>query len=131
MDDSKERKYDLEDRLVDFSILIIDVVEIIPNTKASNHLANQLIRSGTSPALNYGEAQSAESKSDFIHKLKIILKELRETRICLRIIKRLKLKKPIENIDFVYDECNQLISIFVKSIKTVQSRNGKQNIQKK
>ncbi|MDP2208495.1 MAG: four helix bundle protein [Bacteroidota bacterium] len=131
MDDSKERKYDLEDRLVDFSILIIDVVEILPNTKASNHLANQLIRSGTSPALNYGEAQSAESKSDFIHKLKIILKELRETRICLRIIKRLKLKKPIGNIDFVYDECNQLISIFVKSIKTVQSRNGKQNIQKK
>lgn len=125
MEDPTERKYDLEDRLVEFSILIIDVVEILPNTKASNHLANQLIRSGTSPALNYGEAQSAESKSDFVHKLKIILKELRETRICLRIIKRLKNKNPIENIDFVYDECNQLISIFVKSIKTAQSRKSK------
>jgi four helix bundle protein len=125
LEDPTERKYDLEDRLVEFSILIIDVVEILPNTKASNHLANQLIRSGTSPALNYGEAQSAESKSDFVHKLKIILKELRETRICLRIIKRLKNKNPIENIDFVYDECNQLISIFVKSIKTAQSRKSK------
>ncbi len=125
LEDPTERKYDLEDRLVEFSILIIDVVEILPNTKASNHLANQLIRSGTSPALNYGEAQSAESKSDFVHKLKIILKELRETRICLRIIKRLKNKNPIENIDFVYDECNQLISIFVKSIKTAQNRKSK------
>jgi hypothetical protein len=75
--ENKIRKFDLEDRLVNYSILIIEVVEMLPNTRAGNHLAGQLIRSGTSPALNYGEAQGAESRSDFIHKMKISLKELR------------------------------------------------------
>jgi four helix bundle protein len=71
-------KFELEDRLVDFAVLIIDIVDNLPNTKAGNHLAGQLVRSGTSPALNYGEAQSGESRKDFIHKIKIVLKELRE-----------------------------------------------------
>ena len=61
-------KYDLEERLIEFSVLIIEIVNEMPNTKAGNHLSGQLVRSGTSPALNYGEAQSAESKKDFIHK---------------------------------------------------------------
>ena len=74
------RKYDLEDRLIDFAIRIIRVAESLPKTKVGNHIAGQLIRSGRSPAPNYGEAQSAESRLDFIHKMKISLKELREPR---------------------------------------------------
>ena len=69
----------LEDRLIDFAVIIVGVVEALPNSMGGNHIANQLIRSGTSPAPNYGEAQSAESRKDFIHKMKISLKELRET----------------------------------------------------
>ena len=76
-------KFDLEDRLVEFSVLIIDIVNEIPRSKAGNHLSGQLVRSGTSVSLNYGEAQSGESRKDFIHKIKIILKELRETFVCL------------------------------------------------
>ena len=71
------KKFDLEERLIKFSIDIIEVVELLPPTKAGNHLAAQLVRSGTAPALNYGEAQRAESRNDFIHKMKISLKELR------------------------------------------------------
>jgi four helix bundle protein len=67
-------KYDLEERFIDFSVLIIEIVNEIPNSKAGNHLSGQLVRSGTSVSLNYGEAQSAESKKDFIHKMKVILK---------------------------------------------------------
>ena len=80
------RKYDLEDRLIDFAIRIIRVAESLPKTKVGNHIAGQLIRSGTSPAPNYGEAQSTESRLDFIHKMKRSLKELRETRIWLLMI---------------------------------------------
>jgi four helix bundle protein len=69
----------LEERLIDFAVIIIGIIEVLPNSKAGNHIANQLVRSGTSPAPNYGEAQSAESRKDFIHKMKISLKELRET----------------------------------------------------
>ena len=79
-------KFDLEERLVEFSVLIIEIVNEMPNSKASNHLSGQLLRSGTSAALNYGEAQSGESRKDFIHKIKIVLKELRETYVCLKII---------------------------------------------
>ncbi len=79
-------KYDLEERRINFSVLIIDIVNEMPNTKAANHLSGQFVRSGTSPALDYGEAQSAESRKDFIHKMKVILKELRETFVCLKII---------------------------------------------
>jgi four helix bundle protein len=84
----EKRKYDLEERLIDFAILIIQITESLFNTRAGNHIAGQLVRSGTSPALHYGEAQSAESRTDFIHKLKILLKELRETKTALRIIKK-------------------------------------------
>jgi four helix bundle protein len=81
-----KRVFDLEDRLIDFVLLIDKIIESLPNTRLANHLANQMVRSSTSPALNYGEAQSAESTKDFVHKLKVILKELRETRVCLKII---------------------------------------------
>jgi four helix bundle protein len=84
-------KYDLEERLIDFAIVVSDVVEGLPATRIGNYIAGQLIRSGCSPALNYGEAQSADSRNDFIHKMKIILKELRESLVSLKIIERKKL----------------------------------------
>ena len=105
--------------------MIIEIVNEMPNSKAGNHLSGQLVRSGTSVSLNYGEAQSAESKKDFIHKMKIILKELRETFICLKIIHRSKLYKIEEKIIKAKKECNELISIFVKSIET--ARNNQQS----
>ncbi len=116
-----ERKFDLEDRLIDFAIAISEIVEILPNTKFGNQIAGQLIRSGSSPALNYGEAMSAESTNDFIHKLKIILKELRESFVCLKIIKRKPLIQTSENLELVYKENNELIAIFVKSIQTAKT----------
>jgi four helix bundle protein len=115
------KKFDLEERLIKFSIDIIEVVELLPNTKSGNHLAGQLVRSGTAPALNYAEAQSAESRNDFIHKMKISLKELRETHVCLKIIHRKPLITPAERLDALLKENNELISIFVKSITTAQS----------
>jgi four helix bundle protein len=118
-----DKKYDLEDRLIDFAIRISDVVEALPNTKLGNHIGNQLIRCGTSPALNNGEAQSAESTNDFIHKLKVILKELRETRICLKIIIRKPLLEP-EVVNDVLKENNELLAIFIKSVETAQKRNS-------
>ena len=80
-EEDKNKKYNLEKRLIDFAVRIINVVEALPNTRAGNHIAGQLVRCGTSPAPNYGEAQSAESRNDFIHKIKIVLKELRETKV--------------------------------------------------
>ena len=115
-------KYDLEERLIDFAVIITDIVEALPNTRLGNYIAGQLVRSGLSPALNYGEAQSAESRNDFIHKMKVILKVLRESMISLKIIER----KAIHNVDKTVaakSECNQLISIFVKSIETAKKNN--------
>ena len=76
---------ELEERLIDFAVSIIQIADTVPKTHAGKHLAGQIVRSGTSPALNYGEAQAGESKKDFIHKMKICLKELRETIINLKI----------------------------------------------
>ncbi len=119
-DEVKMKKYDLEDRLINFSVLLIEIVNEMPGSKAGNHLSGQLIRSGSSVSLNYGEAQSAESKKDFIHKMKIILKELRETFVCLRIIHQGKLYDNVQKLMATKNENNELISIFVKSIETAQ-----------
>jgi len=115
-------KFDLEERLIEFSVLIIEISTEILKTKAGNHLSGQLVRSGTSPALNYGEAQSAESRKDFIHKMKVILKELRETFVCLKIIDKAKLYKNMGKMQKTLKECNELISIFVKSVETAQKK---------
>ena len=123
--ENKNRKYDLEERLLVFSVRIINIVEALPNTRAGNHIAGQLIRCGTSPAPNYGEAQSAESRNDFIHKIKIVLKELRETNVWLNIIERKKLiKDNTNNLHALIVECNELISIFVTSVKTARKSKG-------
>jgi len=123
MTEDKIKKFDLEERLVRFSVLIIEITENLYTTRAGNHIAGQLVRSGTSPALLYGEAQSAESRNDFIHKLKILLKELRETVIALKIIKNVPLIKNFDLIDHGMIEYNELISIFVKSIDTARKNN--------
>ena len=112
--------YDLEEHLINFSTRIIDVVNALPNNRIGNHIAGQLIRSGTSPASNYAEAESAESRKDFIHKMKIALKELRESYIWLRIINKKGLIKPESRLNPILNECNELISIFVTSINTAQ-----------
>ena len=114
------KHFDLEDRLIDYAVSIIELVDLLPNTKAANHLGGQLLRSGTSPALNYGEAQSSESRRDFIHKFKIILKELRESFICIKVLMKSSIKEDIELANNLSKETNELISIFVKSIETAQ-----------
>ena len=118
--ETKMNKYDLEERLIEFSVLIIEIVNETPNSKSGNHLSGQLVRSGTSVSLNYGEAQSGESRKDFIHRMKIVLKELRETDICLKIIHKTKLYKTETKIAKAKKENDELISIFVKSIETAQ-----------
>ena len=119
---NRPQEYDLEDRLIDFAIAIINIVEALPNTRAVNHIAGQLVRSGTSPAPNYGEAQSAESRKDFIHKMKIALKELRETWVWLRIVHRKSLVNPVAEVESGLSECQELIRIFAKSIVTAESK---------
>ena len=111
---------DLEKRLIDFSVLIIEIASNMPKSRAGNHMAGQIIRSGTSVSLNYGEVQGAESRKDFIHKMKIILKELRETFISLKIIHRSNLYKTEQKILRAKKENDELISIFVKSLKTAK-----------
>ena len=114
-------KFNLEERLIDFAVKIIKFTDDISNSKAGNHLQGQIIRSGTSPALNYGEAMSGESRKDFIHKIKIVLKELRETFIALKIIYRARLFNNEKIISSLMNENNELISIFVKSVETAQN----------
>ena len=100
---SDSRVYDLENRLIDFAVKIIKLAESLPKTRAGNHISGQILRSGTSPAPNYGEAQSAESNQDFIHKMRVCLKELRETRVWLIMISRSMLK-PENDIDLLLKE---------------------------
>ena len=114
-----EKKYDLEERLINFASDCIDVSENLPKTLAGNHIASQLVRSSTSPALHYGEAQGAESRNDFIHKMKVCLKELRETFNCLRLIKKKGWHDAVK-LSVLITENNELISIFVSSLKTAQ-----------
>jgi four helix bundle protein len=119
---NNKKKFDLNGRLINFVLSIINISELLPKSFAAKYIGSQLVRSGTSPALNYGEAQSAESRNDFIHKMKISAKELRETFNCLKIIKK-KNWHPEESLVPVLDENNQLISIFVKSIETPKKNN--------
>ena len=111
---------ELEDRLIAFSVLIIEITESMSQSFAGDHLSKQLLRSGTSVSLNYGEAQDAESRNDFIHKFKVILKELRETMICLKLIRSKHLINRSAIVDKVIKENNELISIFVKSVQTAR-----------
>jgi len=112
----------LEDRLIAFAVSIIQITDSLPNTRAGNTIANQIVRSGTSPALNYGEAQSAESTRDFIHKVQVVLKELRETLIALKIIREAQLLTEPSIVEITIQENNELISIFVATINTMKKK---------
>ena len=117
-----DRKYDLQERLIDFAVLSIDVTEALPSTRAGNHVAGQLLRSATSPAPNYAEARAAESQNDFVHKMKVSLKELRETDVWLEIIRRKGYLSGSQHLTKALDECDQLTAIFVKSIETAKAK---------
>ena len=123
----EERKsmYDLEERLLEFSVRAIRLTRKIESSEAGRHVANQLLRSSTSPLANHGEAQGAESSKDFIHKLKISLKELRETQRWLKLIKRVPLVEKPELLDDLLNETDQLIRIFVASINTAKTKASK------
>lgn len=115
-----EEKYDLEERLLEYSAAIIRLVEQLPDTRAGNHVAGQLLRSGTSALPNHGEAQAAESPADFIHKMKVCLKEFRESYRWLLLIRRVPLVKDKIEIEPLIKETDELIRIFFKSIQTAQ-----------
>jgi four helix bundle protein len=119
----KRAPYDLEDRLLEFAAKIVRLVEILPNTKAGNHFAGQLLRCGTSPLSNHGEVEAAESRKDFLHKLRICLKELRETKRWLRLVGRLNLVD-VSDLGVCLKETEELIRIFVASVRTAE-RNAK------
>ena len=113
------RADELEDRLIDFAVRIIKLSATLPKTPAGKHIAGHILRSGTSPAPNYGEARGAESNADFVHKLRIVLKELNETSIWLRIIERSQLLKK-ELLLEIIGENRELCRIFTASLKTAQ-----------
>jgi four helix bundle protein len=116
----EEQKYNLENRLLEYSLRIIKIVERLPNNRAGNHVAGQLLRSGTSPYANHGEAQAGESSQDFIHKMRICLKELRESKRWLKLIQQVPLVKPPDQVDVFLQETEELIKIFATSIRTAE-----------
>src|SRR6266566_3867986 len=116
-------RYDLEDRLIRFGAEVCRLSERLPSTALGKHVALQIVRSSTSPFANYGEVQGAESRRDFVHKLGICLKELRETRNWLKFVSEMKLASP-ELVDPALHECDELLAILATSIKTAR-RNGR------
>ena len=117
---NKER-YDLEERLLEYAARIVRFAEALPQTDAARHVCCQLLRSGTSPMAQHGEAQAAESRKDFVHKIKIGLKELRETLRWLRLTQRVPLIEKQELLEPLIQETDELIRIFATSIKTAKS----------
>ena len=114
--------FDLEERLLDYATRVIRLAESLPKTRTGNHVAGQLLRSGTSPLSNHAEAQAAESRSDFVHKMRICLKELRESRRWLLLCKRVPLVRHPRNLEPLMGETEELICIFVASIRTATKR---------
>ena len=124
-DDSQLLANQLEQRLIDFAVRIIKLSNRLPKTPAGKHISGQILRCGTSPAPNYGEARGAESRADFVHKIRIVFKELNETSIWLRIIERSELLKTDLLVDII-KENGELCKIFASSLKTARSnQNGK------
>jgi four helix bundle protein len=115
----KTAHFDLEERLLDFSARIIRLVDALPNTRAANHVAGQLLRCGTSPYGNHGEVEAVESRRDFIHKLRICLKELKESRRWLRLLQKAGLV-PERKMMAILGETEELIKIFFASVRTAE-----------
>jgi four helix bundle protein len=112
------RKFDLEARRLEFASAVIDLSESLPSTRAGGHVGGQLLHSGTSPYANHGEAESAETPDDFIHKLKVCLRELRETRRWFRLMQRKEWSQDRKELQWALGEVEELIRIFVASVRT-------------
>jgi four helix bundle protein len=121
----KGRAFDVQDRLIGDSVRMVALSEALPETKAGKHVSSQILRSGTSPAPNYKEAQTAKSKADFVHKLKVAPKELRETEIWLKVIQRAKMIKPDSKLAPLIKETDELIAILSTSFETAKTRKGR------
>jgi four helix bundle protein len=115
------QNYDLEERLLNYSARIIRLVEKLPNRRTGNQVAGQLLRSGTSPLPNHGEAQAAESANDFVNKLRVCLKEFRASHRWLRLVQTVPLL-PQKRVTPLVNETEELIRIFVTSIRTAGRR---------
>jgi len=118
--ESARKGADIEERLLEFAVRVGKAVDALPDTRLSRHIAGQLVRSGTSPAPNYAEACAAESKKDFIHKLAIALKELRESSVWIRMTVKSELI-PEQRLEQLQEECEQLCKIIAKSLVTAKS----------
>ena len=115
-------RYDLEERLLDYAVAIIRFVETMVKSEPGRHVGGQLLRSGTSPMAHHGEAQSAESPKDFVHKMRVALKELRETSRWLKVVHRVPLTKDVEQNQALLTETDELIRIFFASVRTAQAK---------
>ena len=116
-----QRSAELEERLIAFAVRVVKLSNAMPKSFAGAHFGKQILRSGSAPALNYGEARGAESDKDFRHKCSIALKELRETHINLKIINQAEIFPP-DMLAEILDENNQLISIFVRTVRTLDAK---------
>jgi len=123
---STRKGADIEERLLEFAVRVGKAIDAHPDTRLGRHIAGQLVRSGTSPAPNYAEACAAESKKDFIHKLAIVLKELRESSVWIRLIVKSELI-PEQRLELLRDECDQLCKIIAKSLVTAKSSRSRNN----
>jgi four helix bundle protein len=123
---STRKGADIEERLLEFAVRAGKAIDALPDTRLGRHIAGQLVRSGTSPAPNYAEACAAESKKDFIHKLAIVLKELRESSVWIRLIVKSELI-PEQRLELLRDECDQLCKIIAKSLVTAKSSRSRNN----
>lgn len=119
----------MEERLITYSVSIINLTTHIKKNKAGIHLSDQLVRSGTSVALNYAESIDAESRRDYLHKTKISLKELRETYTCLKIIQKADLIYNPDAITKILSETDELVSIFVSKVKKLKQNPEQGNSQ--
>ncbi|MEM9826652.1 MAG: four helix bundle protein [Planctomycetota bacterium] len=115
---------EIEDRLIDFAVRVIKLADALPDLPSGKHIGRQLLRSGTSPAPNYAEARGAESPADFVHKLKIAMKELNESKVWLKMVCRAELMASSRITDLI-DENQQLCRIVNASISTSKRNNKK------
>ena len=118
--------FDLVDRLLTFSVRVGKVVDALPDTRMGRHIAGQLVRCGTSPGANYAEACAAESRNDFLHKLGVVLKELRESHYWLSLVMKSKIL-PEARVEALDDECDQLCRVIAKSIVTTKANRKRSN----
>jgi len=124
---NKDQQFDLQERLIQYAARIIKLAGALPKTDAGRHVAGQILRSGTSPAANYGEAQSAESRADFILKVKISLKELRETNVWLKIIIAAKMIDAVEKLEPLVLETDELTAVLFTSVQTARKNHEKKD----